>query len=68
MKKILSILSLIFLLGITYQNASAQCDSIANICNKNMAKNYISDGQSYRALLNNQEIAEFKAVFYGNST
>jgi hypothetical protein len=68
MKKILSILSLIFLLGISYQNASAQCDSIANICNKNMAKNYISDGQSYRALLNNQEIAEFKAVFYGNST
>ena len=45
-----------------------QCDSIANICTKNLSSAFISDGQSYRALLVKQETAEFKAVFYGNST
>jgi len=49
-------------------SANAQCDSIANLCKKNISKEYISDGQSYRALLVNQEIAEFAATFYGGST
>lgn len=47
---------------------SAQCDSIASICAKNVTANYISDGQSYRALLNGDEVAEFRATFYGGST
>jgi hypothetical protein len=49
-------------------NASAQCDSIARICANNVTANYISDGQSYRALLNGDEVAEFHATFYGGST
>jgi len=49
-------------------NVSAQCDSIASICSKNITAKYISDGQSYRALLNGEEVAEFKATFYGGST
>lgn len=48
--------------------ANAQCDSIAGLCGKNISKEYISDGQSYRALLVNQEPAEFSATFYGEST
>jgi hypothetical protein len=49
-------------------SVSAQCDSIASICSKNITAKYISDGQSYRALLNGEEVAEFKATFYGGST
>lgn len=49
-------------------SASAQCDSIARICANNVTANYISDGQSYRALLNGDEVAEFHATFYGGST
>ncbi|MFC2175395.1 hypothetical protein ACFLR1_00315 [Bacteroidota bacterium] len=49
-------------------NASAQCDSIAKICSENVTADYISDGQSYRALLNGDEVAEFRATFYGGST
>ncbi len=49
-------------------SALAQCDSIARICSENVTADYISDGQSYRALLNGEEIAEFRATFYGGST
>jgi len=49
-------------------SAVAQCDSIATLCAKKITANYISDGQSYRALLNGDEVAEFQAVFYGGST
>lgn len=47
---------------------SAQCDSIAKVCAENITADYISDGQSYRALLNGDEVAEFRATFYGGST
>ncbi len=49
-------------------SANAQCDSIAGLCKKNMSAQYISDGQAYRALLVNQEVAEFHATFFGGST
>jgi hypothetical protein len=56
-------------MGLAYVgNASAQCDSIANICSDNVTADYISDGQSYRALLNGDQVAEFRATFYGGST
>lgn len=48
--------------------AFGQCDSIANLCAQNITSNYISDGQSYRALLNGDQVAEFRATFYGGST
>lgn len=47
---------------------AAQCDTIASICTKHMSKNFISDGQLYRALLTDDEVAEFHATFYGGST
>lgn len=50
-------------------NAFSQCDSVANACvSRNMTKDFISDGQQYRALLVGEDIAEFKATFYGGST
>ncbi|MBP9151910.1 MAG: hypothetical protein KBF73_06475 [Flavobacteriales bacterium] len=67
--KTLRILSAALIMGLAYVgNASAQCDSIAKICSENVTANYISDGQSYRALLNGDQVAEFRATFYGGST
>jgi len=50
------------------QKASAQCDSTAVIASKFMDKEFISDGQSYRALIFDDQIAEFTTTLYGNST
>lgn len=67
--KLFIVLAIVFA-GVFYsQSASAQCDSIANICAKNnIGKEYISDGQSYRALLVDDQVAEFRATLYGGST
>jgi len=48
--------------------AFGQCDTIANKCLSNMTAKYISDGQLYRALLYDDQVAEFKTTFYGGST
>ena len=67
--KTLRILSAALIMGLAYVgNASAQCDSIATICSENVTADYISDGQSYRALLIGDQVAEFQATFYGGST
>lgn len=47
---------------------SQPCGEIAKFCENNMAENYVSDGQSYRALLVEEEVAEFRATFYGGNT
>ncbi len=47
---------------------SAQCDSIASYCEHNMSSEYISDGQFYRALLYNDQVAEFESTLFGGST
>ncbi|MCB0428648.1 MAG: hypothetical protein H6585_09595 [Flavobacteriales bacterium] len=46
----------------------SQCDSTATICSKHISNGFISDGQIYRALLLDKEVAEFHATFYGGST
>lgn len=46
----------------------AQCDTIADGCAKYLRGGFISDGQEYRALLLDQEVAEFNSTFYGGST
>lgn len=48
--------------------AKAQCDTTADMCVKHLTAGFISDGQNYRALLLNQEVAEFHATFFGGST
>lgn len=49
-------------------SAIAQCDTIATVCSKHTGTNFISDGQAYRALLMDQEVAEFHATLFGGST
>lgn len=64
---IIKSLALVFGL-ITYSASFAQCDTIATLCDKNITSEYISDGQDYRSLLLEDEIAEFSMTLYGGST
>lgn len=66
MKRLTTIL--ILLAALTTVKLNSQCDTIAKICDKHMPSNYISDGQAYRALLLNDEVAEFHVTLYGGST
>jgi len=67
MKKL--IVFLIFLTLLAGKNFSANAQSAkseigSNACAKYLKAPYISDGQEYKALLNRDEVAEFKATFY----
>jgi len=46
----------------------AQCDTIATLCEKNITSVYIPDGQFYRALLREDEVAEFDLTLFGGTT
>ncbi len=48
--------------------AKAQCDTIASLCEKHITRNYIPDGQFYRALLTGDEVAEFGLTLFGGTT
>lgn len=50
------------------ENSYAQCDTIASTCLKHLGRSFVSDGQNYKALLLDEEVAEFHATFYGGST
>lgn len=69
MKKNIILKTLIAVIAFTsYVSASAQCDTIATLCEKHITANFISDGQDYRSLLLDDEIAEFNMTLYGGST
>jgi hypothetical protein len=67
MKFIPSLIVVAFL-GVFSLNSSAQCDTIASMCERHIMKNYISDGQAYRALLNGSDVAEFQTTLFGGNT
>jgi len=68
MKKFVFILSIVAASSLL-NKATAQCDTIANICAKHIISTFISDGQQYRALLlNSEETAEFHSTFFGETT
>jgi hypothetical protein len=68
MKKIILALSFV-ICSVCFNQAKAQCDTIANICAKHIISTFISDGQQYRALLlNSEETAEFHTTFFGETT
>ncbi len=48
--------------------ANAQCDTIASVCEKHISATYIPDGQFYRALLREDEMAEFGLTLFGGTT
>ena len=69
MKKNSIIKAVVLVLGVVlYNNSFAQCDTIASLCDQHISSEYISDGQDYRALLLDDEIAEFSMTLYGGST
>jgi hypothetical protein len=57
---------LLFIL-FSLQGKAQVCDSIADQCLKHLPP-FISDGQNYRALVLEDEIAEFNGTFFGGST
>ncbi len=68
MKKYLIIsFCLISTFCLSNQKANAQCDTIATICGTNFSQEYLSDGQEYRALLVDEQTAEFHLTLYGGS-
>ncbi len=67
-KVLLTLALAIFGFVFSSNNSFAQCDTIASICEKNISSEYISDGQLYRALLYDDNIAEFHTTFFGGST
>lgn len=67
MKKILYYFILTIVLSVINNNVFSQADTLMNFCAGNLTNDYISDGQQYLSLLNNDEIAEFRATFYRGS-
>jgi len=45
-----------------------QCDEIAKSGETNFTSEYVSDGQTYRALLVDDQMAEFNSVFFAETT
>jgi hypothetical protein len=64
MKRLLFIIILAFA---PIWHLSAQCDSTAYLAREFMNETFIPDGQSYRALIFDGQIAEFETTFFGNS-
>ncbi len=54
-----------FLLQSFFVNAQEEVTTA--VCDKYMNPPFVSDGQQYRALINAEEVAEFRATFYGGS-
>lgn len=59
---------LLFASSLVATAALAQCDSTTVFCDGHMADEYISDGQTYRALIYNDQVAEFQVTLFGNTT
>jgi hypothetical protein len=68
MRKIWILTSLLIFPCIFSGKVLAQAETVMELCTKYIVPPYISDGQQYKALLNGDEIAEFRATFYGGST
>jgi hypothetical protein len=59
---------IILLAGVWSLKANAQVDATIKLCENHLKLPFISDGQSYTAFLNGDEVAEFYATFYGQNT
>ena|SRR6476620_2658926 len=67
MKKLFILLLLIA--GVSFANrVSAQCDSTSKLCAKHIIPPFVSDGQTYRALVLSGQNAEFHTTFFQGST
>ncbi len=56
---------IVFLTGST--SGFSQCDSTASIASQYLGSDFVSDGQVYRALIFDDQEAEFRTTFYGGA-
>ncbi|MCU0436013.1 MAG: hypothetical protein MUC87_21320 [Bacteroidia bacterium] len=69
MKKLFSLLVLtVAALVLGQPEAQAQCDSTTKMCSRHIVPPFVSDGQTYRALVLSNQTAEFQATFFAGST
>jgi hypothetical protein len=77
MKMKLIIMVAVFILAAGFQTSNAQsCDSLVGVCKKELRKPskkdpkavFISDGQTYRAFLDEEQVAEFYTTFFKGGT
>lgn len=61
------LLTIFLITGLSISDSKAQCGPTADLCVKHLENDYISDGQSYRALLLEGELAEFSTTLFGGS-
>lgn len=66
MKTYLKIFTLL-VFSFAFHDGFAQCDTTVYYAKQYMDDNYISDGQSYRALIFDDQISEFNTTFYGGA-
>ena len=59
---------LLFIFSISFFFANAQVDKTIQLCEKYLVPPFISDGQDYRSLLNDDEVAEFHMTLYGGTS
>lgn len=70
MKKLIVLISLFTVLPAL---KAQECDSLVNVCynyltiDASKGKNFISDGQVYKAFVDAEQSAEFKVTLYGGS-
>lgn len=60
-------LSIACLIYLSASQLFGQCDSTAYYAKSFLGDTYISDGQSYRALIYDNQVAEFNTTFYGGA-
>ncbi|MBL0317250.1 MAG: hypothetical protein IPP69_16400 [Flavobacteriales bacterium] len=61
----------IIIFGILFsvaQHSTAQCDSLTDYCMRYLSSDFISDGQTYKALLTGDEVAEFNTTLFKGTT
>jgi hypothetical protein len=61
-------LTILLLISICAISVHAQCAITADVCEKHITDDFLSDGQHYRALLLTDQVAEFNATLYGGTT
>jgi hypothetical protein len=57
-----------FLFVVAFVQAQTLCEPIASRCEQHITREYIPDGQFYRALLQGDEVAEFALTLFGGTT
>lgn len=69
MKKYLKFIITTFVVSFAMlSNSFGQADTLIQVCSQYMVPPYISDGQQYQTILNEDETAEFHTTFFGGST